>query len=265
MSVEEWIRNSEQRGHVTFSVAELHEAFAGRSLKGLNTELGRLVTRGRIISVYRGYYVIVPVQYQLKRVVPPSFYIEGLMRYVGKPYYVCLLSAAALHGAAHQRSMQYQVMTVVPRLNTSSLNPLLDWSYRTQIPSELILTKNAEMDILRYSNPELTAIDLVQFADHIGGYQRAATVLAELVESVDISKMELVFPYTTAATVQRLGYLLEFVLEEQDMADQLHILLKKHFPRRHSFCMSNAHARRENNQTNRWNINMNIDIEIDEL
>ena len=265
MSIEEWIKEREQRGHMTFYVSEIQETFNERSIKGLNTELQRLSNRGRIISVYRGFYVIVPVQYQLKRIVPPSFYIEELMQNIGKPYYVCLLSAAALHGAAHQRSMQYQIMTVAPRLKASSLNPLLDWNYRTSIPDELLMKKNAEMDILRYSNPELTAVDLVQFADHIGGYQRAATVLAELVETLDIAKIELVFPYTTVATIQRLGYILEFVLEEQEHADVLYDLLKRHFPKRHSFNMSNAHPAKDNCPKNRWYINMNIDIEIDEL
>ena len=90
-------------------------------------------------------------------------------------------------------------------------------------------------------------------------------MLAELVETLDIAKMELVFPYTTVATIQRLGFILEFVLEEQGHADVLYNLLKRHFPKRHSFNMSNAHPANDNCPTNRWYINMNIDIEIDEL
>ena len=266
MSIEEWIQNREQRGHVTFSVNELQETFAERSQKGLSTELRRLTMRGRIVSVFRGFYVIIPVQYRLKGVVPPSYYVDELMRFVGKPYYVCLLSAAAMHGAAHQRSMQYQIMTLVPRIKkNSSKNPLLNWCYRTDIPESLLVTKNAEMGVLRFSNPELTAVDLIQFANHIGGYQRAATVLAELVETIDIRKMEVVLPYAKIADMQRLGYIMEFVLEETEMADQLFELVKQHFPRRHTYCMSNAHAPSEQSQPNRWYINMNIDIEIDDL
>ena len=32
--------------------------------------------------------------------------------------------------------------------------------------------------LVLYSNAELTAVDLVQFAGHVGGFQRAATVLS---------------------------------------------------------------------------------------
>ena len=123
MSIEEWIRNREQHGQVTFSVAEVREAFPTHSPKGLKTELSRTVKRGRIIAVYRGFYVIIPVQYQLKHIVPPQFYLDALMQHIGKPYYVCLLSAATLYAAAHQRPMQYQVMTVIPRISMSRTVP----------------------------------------------------------------------------------------------------------------------------------------------
>ena len=58
----------------------------------------------------------------------------------------------------------------------------------------------------------------------LGGYQRAATVLAELIDSVDISKMKDVMPYTSIATMQRLGYLLEFILLQQDKADLIYFV-----------------------------------------
>jgi hypothetical protein len=33
------------------------------------------------------------------------------MEYLELPYYVALLSAAAIHGAAHQKSQEFQVIT----------------------------------------------------------------------------------------------------------------------------------------------------------
>jgi len=38
------------------------------------------------------------------------------------------------------------------------------------------------MSPVKFSSPELTAVDLIQFAGHIGGYQRVATVLAVSME-----------------------------------------------------------------------------------
>lgn len=264
MNIREWIHSREIRGKSTFSIADVKDAFAERPARSINTELSRQVSRGRVQSVYRGFYVIVPVQYQLKGVIPPVYYVDDLMDYVGKPYYVGLLSAAAMHGATHQRAMKTQVMTVLPRIKASGKNSLLDWSYRQQIPEAFVMKKNAEIGTLRYSGPELTAVDLVQFASHVGGYQRVATVLAELMDSVDMGKVDELLPFTTVATVQRLGYLLECVLSRQDQADALFQVLKMQGSW-NSILLNNDQARREEVPANRWHVNGNIDIEVDDL
>lgn len=264
MNTNEWINSRELHGQMTFSLAEISSEFSSMSPKGLKTEIARMVSRGRIQSVFRGFYVIVPVQYRLKGIIPPSYYIDELMQYLNKPYYIGLLSAAAMYGAGHQRAMQTQVVTTLPRLNVSERNTLLDWNYRQNMPKELLITRNAEMGVIHYSSPELTATDLMQFAEHVGGYQRAATVLAELIDAVDMSKMISVIPYTTIATIQRLGYLLEMVLGEQEKADELFGVLKEH-KRWKSILMNPLLPKREDALSNRWHVNANTDIEIDEL
>ena len=264
MTVSTFIREREIRGQVTFNLDEVKKA-TGLSARSVVMELQRQVARGRITIPYRGFYVVVPPQYALKGIVPPTYYIHELMKAVGKPYYVCLLSAAAFHGAAHQRAMQTQVMTVAPRIKPSGMNKQLDWNYRQQIPPELLLSRNTEMGIVLYSNAELTAVDLVQFAGHVGGFQRAATVLSELADAMDMSRMEQVFPYTTSATLQRLGYLLEFVLEEKEKADELFGLLKAACPNMKKVLLSNSVPVNNDAESNRWHVNGNIEIEIDEL
>ena len=213
--------------------------------------------------VYKGFYVIVPVQYRLKGVVPPPYYINELMVYLKKPYYVGLLSAAAVYGAAHQRAMETQVVTIPPRSRTSR-NKLISWNYRQQIPSHLLVTKNAEMGIIKYSNPELTAVDLVQFATNIGGYGRVATVLAELAELVDINKIVDVIPFTTTPALQRMGYLLENVLFEREKADTLYNMLRESKTALKSVPLSTEQPL-TSAEHNRWRVNPNINIEIDEL
>ena len=264
MNISDWIHSREIRGKATFSIVDVKDAFAERPSKSINTELSRQVSRGRVQSVYRGFYVIVPVQYQLKGVIPPAYYVDGLMDYVGKPYYVGLLSAAAMHGATHQRAMKTQVMTVVPRIKVSGKNSLLDWNYRQEIPEAFVVKKNAEVGTLRYSGPELTSVDLVQFASHVGGYQRVATVLAELMDSVDMEKVGELLPFTTVATIQRLGYLLECVLSRQDQADVLFQVLSTQGAW-NSILLSNDQNRRADAPANRWHVNGNIDIEVDDL
>ena len=199
MSVNDWIKEQEQRGMTTFSFQQLRRVFDDRSEKVLKSDINRLKLSKRIQNVYKGFYVIIPTQYKLKGIVPPTYYIDELMEYLDKPYYVGLLSAAAIYGASHQRAMKTQVVTIGPRSRTSNRNTLLDWNYRQRIPNELIDCRNAEMGRINYSSAELTAVDIVQFASNIGGYQRASTVLAELVEVLDMNKMESVLPYTSTS------------------------------------------------------------------
>ena len=265
MSLNDWIKELEQRGVTSFSFQQVRCEFHERTEKSLKTDIKRLVSARRIENVYKGFYVIIPIQYQLKGIVPPSYYINELMEHLGKPYYVGLLSAAAIYGASHQRTMITQIVTTGPRTRTSNRNSLLDWNYRQQIPKELIETRNGEMGRIYYSSAELTATDLIQFASHVGGYQRAATVIAELVDTIDINKMRTVLQHTTATTVQRLGYLLDNILFEKDMADALYGMLKERAGYFNAVTMSPEHPASDSPESNRWRVDMNIDIEIDEL
>lgn len=261
----EWIRNREIRGLVTFSIDDVRKAFPAVAETTLATAIQRAIKSRRIQNVRNGFYVIVPPQYALKNIIPPSYYIDALMDWLGKPYYVCLLSAANMYGAGHQRAMQTQVMTVAPKSHVSDRNNLIHWNYRIHIPKELLLKTNTETGIMKYSSAELTAVDLVQFADHIGGYQRAATVLAELAESIVIERIRGVLPYTSAAVIQRMGYLLEFELDEAGKADELFNLLTSWKKNLKLVLMRNDVEKREDFPQNRWHVNMNIDIVIDEV
>jgi hypothetical protein len=50
-----------------------------------------------------GVAVVVPPEYREAGCPPASWFIHDLMRFLGQPYYVALLTAAAIHGAAHQQ------------------------------------------------------------------------------------------------------------------------------------------------------------------
>jgi len=263
MTIAEWIHNKEIHGESTFSIEDIKREFPTHSAQGRRTMLARFVSSGRLYAAYRGFYVIIPVQYQLKGVVPPTYYIDDLMNWLHKPYYVGLLSAASIYGASHQKAMVTQVMTINPTTKSIAQNTQLVFVQCSAINPELLITKNGEMSPIKFSSPELTAVDLIQFAGQIGGYQRAATVLAELIDSVDMNKMQNLLHCTSIATLQRLGYILEFVLEEQQKADLLFALIK-HSTRK-SILLSNKHPKNPNVISNRWHVNANINIEIDEL
>ncbi|MDR2882797.1 MAG: type IV toxin-antitoxin system AbiEi family antitoxin [Alistipes sp.] len=267
MSISEWIRDLEAHGFQTFSVERVREAFPGASEQNIMNSLYRMTVKRRIISVYKGFYVIMPPQYSVKGIVAPAYYIDRLMEYIGKPYYVGLLNAAEQHGAAHQRSQRFSVMTIYPSANPSKTkNNILDWVYRKEVPEKFLQTKNAEMGVIRFSNPELTAIDLVQYEKHAGGLSRAATVLAELVEQTDFSKVpNELFDYTSVSAIQRLGFILDNVLEKGGQADVLYERLHGYGKRLNYVPLSTRSTNGNAGKDVRWKININTDIEIDDL
>lgn len=265
MTIADWIKDREIRGYVTFSIEDVYSAFPSSSAAVVMTSLQRQMKAGRIQAVHKGFYVVIPPHYMLKGIVPPYYYIHNLMQYLRKPYYVALLSAAELHGAAHQRVQRTQVMTTLPKSSASRKNMMISWSYRREILQELLCRIKTETNYMYYSSAELTAVDLVQYADYAGGYQFVATVLAELVESIDMSKMTGVVPYVSIAALQRLGYLLEFVLEEKEKADELYTILRCEAQPFNKVRMRPNKEEDKMCPTNRWRVNMNIEIELDEI
>ena len=268
MTIRNWIYERSISGLPTFSYEEVKEAFSNLSEQVVSNELYRLANQKIIVSPYKRFYVIIPPHYAAKGVVPPYYYIDHLMRYLNKPYYVSLLSAAELLGAAHQRPQSFFVTTEFPSFQSSKKkNSLLAWQFRNKVPNSFLQTKNTETGRVSFSSPELTAIDLVQYARSIGGLSRAATVLAELVEVMDVSKIkEEILDYTTVSTLQRLGFMLEHVIESQDQADGLYDLLVRlgkrfgYVPLSH-FTACGSEVERDK----RWKILINIQIEMDEI
>jgi predicted transcriptional regulator of viral defense system len=265
ISLSEWIRHLEVHGINTFSFEKVRATFQNASEQNLLNSLYRLTVKKRIVSVYKGFYVIIPPQYAAKGIVAPVYYIDQLMEYTGKPYYISLLNAAELFGAAHQRSQRFSVMTVYPTVNVSKTkNNILDWVYRKEIPENFLQIKNSETGTIRFSNPELTAIDLIQYEKHIGGLSRAATVLEELTEQTDFSKVSNeLLDYTSVAAIQRLGFVLENVLEEDRQADILYERLRNYGKRLNYIPLSTRTANKDTKKDTRWKIYINTEIETD--
>jgi predicted transcriptional regulator of viral defense system len=176
----------------------------------LKNALWRLVRSARLASPRRGFYVVVPPEYKAAGSIPPSWFIRDLMTYLDRPYYVGLLSAAALHGAAHQAPHELQVVT------DRSLRPIKIGHVRIRFVKKAGVSKTPTMGVktptgeIKVSSPEATALDLVRYAEHAGFLSNVATVLNELAERLD--------PTALARTAeadgepvyaQRLGYLLE--------------------------------------------------------
>lgn len=267
MTLQKWIKDRAIHGFPTFSIEDVRETGMYSSEQILQNELYRLCSNKTIASVYRGFYVIIPVQYVLRGSVPATYYIDQLMAYLSKPYYVCMLSAAELLGAAHQRPQQFSVMTTFPKRRVvSTRNVIIDWFYRVELPEDALITKNTETGTIRISNPLLTAADLVQYQQHVGGLSRVATILEELSEQINMkSQFASLASFVKKVTWQRLGYILEHVVEENELADELYEQIRN-LPGSLMYMPLSTSAEDNTSERNsRWKININVQIEKDDL
>jgi predicted transcriptional regulator of viral defense system len=172
-------------------------------------------------------YVIVPPEYRKLGCLPADQFVPQLMEHLGELYYIALLSAAELHGAAHQRPQGFQVMVKANRRAITCGQVHVQFIARKDLDRTPVLEKNTPRGRLRVASPEATALELVGYADQSGGLDHVASVLAELVESIDGEKLVAAARLCPIAWAQRLGYLLD-VTEHGELAEALVPHVKEH-------------------------------------
>lgn len=205
----ELVETLQGSGRYVFSRAEAAKALRISDI-ALKHALWRLSKTGRVVSPRRGFYVIVPPEYRAAGSIPPSWFIRDLMAYLDRPYYVGLLSAAALHGAGHQSPQEFQVMTDRP------LRPISVGRSRVRFVRKARLARSPTVDIktptgtIRVSTPEATALDLVRYPEHAGFLGNVVTILTELAERLEPQALvRAAQADQELAHAQRLGYLIE--------------------------------------------------------
>ncbi|GHT49395.1 hypothetical protein AGMMS49982_02820 [Bacteroidia bacterium] len=219
-----WVEDLPKMGKITFTQEEIEEQFPTMPVQHIRNTLQRLTKKKTLQSTGRGFFVVVPAEYGLKGIVPPIEYIDRMMQSINREYYVGLLSAAALHGAAHQQPQEFTLIVDTNNLRDKLKRGVkINFVAKKNIPHAYIKPIMTKSGYVKVSNPELTAMDLLLYVREIGGINRAATVLNELAEVMNFSHVgQDFFRYFNAAVVQRLGYILDDVLEQTKLADTLY-------------------------------------------
>lgn len=221
--LKDWIEQLQSIGKLAFSLRQAHYTFPDLSEDAIKLALNRLSKKVKVISIHKGYYLIIPPQYAAKGILPPALYLDGLMQFLKRPYYAGLLSAAAFHGAAHQQPQEFFVVTSLPPLRPTERKGIkVNYISKKSINEELIESKKTETGYLKISSPALTAIDLIQFEKKIGGLNRAATVLNELAEVLKPEMFDsTLLSEASTYSLQRLGYILQYKAGQQQLAQEL--------------------------------------------
>lgn len=262
ITLQEYMAILQTRGRYSFSREEALQALK-ITPDAFKLAAYRLIKKKRLMRPRHCFYVIVPTEYQVDGSPPVTWYIDSLMRYSNQDYYISLLSASALHGAAHQQPQVFQVITNKP------LRSILVGRTKIQFLTKKIILPESYQSIktstgyMNVSTPESTAFDIIRYVKHSGHLNNIATILSELKEKIDPSRFKqlletenLELPY-----LQRLGYLLELVETNKDVVTLLKNWVKQHGAR---FVPLSSNKNYENTPKNKdWHLYINENIESD--
>ncbi|WP_332902327.1 type IV toxin-antitoxin system AbiEi family antitoxin domain-containing protein [Isoptericola haloaureus] len=182
------------------------------------------------------------------------------MRHLSTDYYAGWLTAAALHGAAHQAPQVFQVAT--SRDVRDRVVGRTRFRHRTRSHVTRVATLNwpTRSGTARVSTVETTLLDLATDVDAAGGLDNAATVLVELSENDAFHTDALVemlglFP---AAAFRRLGWILE-----NFGGAELDELAARVVPLTRTPSRLDPGRPQTGPLDDRWNIRLNADVEPD--
>jgi predicted transcriptional regulator of viral defense system len=220
--LEDYLDAVRAKGRYAFTVDELKDKF-DISDKAIHQNLYRLKAKKRIVQVRQGFYTILPAEYARQGILPTNLFIDDMMNMLHKKYYLGLVSAAAIHGASHQQSMETFVITEKPALRDIKTKKLkINFFVKNDWNKDDIKQVKTDAGYINVSSPELTALDLLSYVDKIG-MNRVTTILSELVEAIKPTNLNKTAKnYSQTAAVQRLGYLLETELNNQKLSAILH-------------------------------------------
>lgn len=243
-------------GRYAATVAELVEETEATP-SAIRSALARLVEKRRAFSPARGLFVFVPSEFRSWGVVPADWFIDQMMQQLDREYYVGLLSAAQLHGAAHQRPQVTQVIVNSPVADRDLERVRLRfYSSGAEFSRLPIQRRNSKTGTFAVSSPELTVVDLCGRPVLGGGLDNTATIISELHEEQQLTTQGFakLAGLVGAHALKRAGYLVESLTDLQ--LDELASALKTVEP-----TMLDPHGDRRGPVDRRWNVRVNVKVE----
>lgn len=199
------------QGQKTFSRQEVG-LLTGDNESTSQRKVHRLIQDSRVKKLAQSYYAILSPRERKSGHLTPHDYIDSLMKYEKTAYYVGLLSAASLYGAAHHRPMVYQVITDQQIYIPKTLLPDIHFFKKIHFPSTCIEQKKGEYGPICFSSPALTAYDLIRYESSCGTIYNVVSVISELKSVMKETDLEQLLKNNVEnVIIRRLGFILERV------------------------------------------------------
>ena len=229
----------------------------------MRRELERLVEKKEIVTLRKGFYLIITPRYSKLKYIPIQLYIEKLFKYLKRNYYLGFYSAAKIYGASHQQIQSDYIITSSPSLiNIKKGHFDIRFFISSNCVNINILTKKSDAGYYDISSPALTMIDLIHYQKKIGGMNRILSTLEELIEEIQIEDIKnLLTWYPNKSSLQRLGFFLEMYQADQKILDLIyeHINSSKFFP----ILLNSDIKQKAGKVNNKWKVDVNIKLESD--
>ena len=222
--------------------------------------LSSLRRSGRVITPARGFHVIVPEEYVNSGRLPVERYIDAMMKYYSRPYYVGLLTAASYWGAAHQSPQVFQVLTNYDRRNILINRNKIIFYRKKNIGSITYALRKSVTGYFNISTPESTFFDLVYFNQQVGGLENVGLILSELSEKMKAEALLNTINYYPYANIQRGAYLMELLGLEKFCG-----ILDKYLRNENIIYtyLNSSGVRDRTNKPRRWKLLINDTLELD--
>ncbi len=259
ITIPSYIELLQSKGQYSFSYASLVSE-TGKTEKAVERSLSRLRHHGYIASPRKGFYVIVPPEYRQTGCLPATWFIDSMMRFVGEDYYVGLLSAAELYGAAHHRPQEFQVITERPQRPALCGRNRIRFFSKRYMQSTPLIQHKTRTGFMQISSVEATTLDLVRYSFELGGLNAVSTVIEELSEKMKIRDLVKAASNYELAVVQRLGFILD-TLKQERLAEPLASWLAKQHPRLVLLFSDRKSDAIEINH--RWSLKINDELELE--
>lgn len=256
--VKDYLNKVQKEGKSHFTLNELDKHLVSDKAS-ISRSLTRLTAKRVIVPIKNGFYIILSPIEQNRGISDPKGFIDPLMSTYGKPYYVSLLTAAAWQGAAHQAPMTFYVTTTYPSIrHIKKKNIHIHFSFTTQFPKNGIIQSKTNKGYINTSSVELTILDLIKYEKSVGHLERVSEVIIELIDAVNVNKLFLLLPHFSVRVIQRLGYILEDIIEEQEIHKTLYQYLAQ---KRLSYIpLQPNHYDVVLRKNKKWKININEEI-----
>lgn len=244
----------------TFTLSELKERFR-LSDKSLLQGLYHYKKNKKIVQIRKEYYGILVHHISNNGQIPYFEFLDDLMKSLDKNYYLALLNAAALYGAAHQQPQVVYVFSTPPApRNIKSQN--LVFLTKSNWNEEFIVQKKTQTGFIKVSSPELTALDLCTYIWKFG-VNRVTTILIELYEEMKPSILrKIAKEYDTVSSLQRLGYILENFTKNEKLINIIDVILQD---KKTYYVPLSPKKEKKGEYNHKWKIIVNMQIEPDEI